>query len=46
MDNNMNYQQFQQPIKEKRNPIVIDLIIVLVLGNIALGTILFLNTQK
>ena len=46
MDNNMNYQQFQQPIKEKRNPIVIALIIVLVLGNIALGTILFLNTQK
>ena len=46
MDNNMNYQQFQQPIKEKRNPIVIVLIIVLVLGNIALGTILFLNTQK
>ena len=27
MDNNMNYQQFQQPIKEKRNPIVIVLII-------------------
>mgnify|MGYP003480032591 FL=1 len=46
MDNNMNYQQFQQPIKEKRNPIVIALIIVLVLGNIALGTILFLNTKK
>ena len=46
MDNNMNYQQFQQPIKEKRNPIVIVLIIVLLLGNIALGTILFLNTQK
>ena len=46
MDNNMNYQQFQQPIKEKRNPIVIVLIIVLVLGNIALGTILFLNTKK
>ena len=46
MDNNMNYQQFQQPIKEKRNPIVIALIIVLVLGNISLGTILFLNTQK
>ena len=46
MDNNMNYQQFQQPIKEKRNPIVIVLIIVLVLGNIALGTILFLNNQK
>ena len=46
MDNNMNYQQFQQPIKKKRNPIAIVLIIVLVLGNIALGTILFLNTQK
>ena len=46
MDNNMNYQQFQQPIKEKRNPIVIVLIIVLVLGNIALGTILFLSNQK
>ena len=46
MDNNMNYQQFQQPIKKKRNPIVIVLIIVLVLGNIALGTILFLNTKK
>lgn len=46
MDNNMNYQQFQQPIKEKRNQIVIALIIVLVLGNIALGTILFLNTKK
>ena len=46
MDNNMNYQQFQQPIKEKRNPIVLVLIIVLLLGNIALGTILFLNTQK
>lgn len=46
MDNNMNYQQFQQPIKEKRNPIAIVLIIVLVLGNIALGTILFLNTKK
>ena len=46
MDNNMNYQQFQQPIKEKRNPIVIALIIVLVLGNIALGTILFLSNQK
>ena len=46
MDNNMNYQQFQQPIKEKRNPIVIALIIVLLLGNIAVGTILFLNTQK
>ena len=46
MDNNMNYHQFQQPIKEKRNPIVIVLIIVLVLGNIALGTILFLNTKK
>ena len=46
MDNNMNYQQFQQPIKEKRNPIVIVLIIVLLLGNIALGTILFLNTKK
>ena len=46
MDNNMNYQQFQQPIKKKRNPIVIVLIIVLLLGNIALGTILFLNTQK
>ena len=46
MDNNMNYQQFQQPIKEKRNPIAIVLIIVLVLGNIALGTILFLSNQK
>ena len=46
MDNNMNYQQFQQPIKKKRNPIAIVLIIVLVFGNIALGTILFLNTQK
>lgn len=46
MDNNMNYQQFQQPIKKKRNPIAIVLIIVLVLWNIALGTILFLNTQK
>lgn len=46
MDNNMNYQQFQQPIKKKRNPIVIVLIIVLALGNIALGTILFLSTQK
>ena len=46
MDNNMNYQQFQQPIKEKRNPIVIVLIIVLACGNIALGTILFLSNQK
>ena len=46
MDNNMNYQQFQQPIKKKRNPIAIVLIIVLVLGNIALGTILFLSNQK
>ena len=46
MDNNMNYQQFQQPIKEKRNPIVIVLIIVLLLGNIALGIILFLIYQK
>lgn len=46
MDNNMNYQQFQQPIKKKRNSIVIVLIIVLALGNIALGTILFLNTKK
>ena len=46
MDNNMNYQQFQQPIKKKRNPIAIVLIIVLVLGNITLGTILFLNTKK
>lgn len=46
MDNNMNYQQFQQPIKKKRNPIAIALIIVLACGNIALGTILFLNTQK
>ena len=42
----MNYQQFQQPIKEKRNPIAIVLIIVLACGNIALGTILFLNTKK
>ena len=46
MDNNMNYQQFQQPIKKKRNPIAIVLIIVLACGNIALGTILFLNTKK
>ena len=46
MDNNMNYQQFQQPIKKKRNPIAIVLIIVLACWNIALGTILFLNTQK
>ena len=46
MDNNMNYQQFQQPIKEKRNPIAIVLIIVLSCGNIALGTILFLSNQK
>ena len=46
MDNNMNYQQFQQPIKKKRNPIAIVLIMVLACGNIALGTILFLNTKK
>ena len=46
MDNNMNYQQFQQPIKKKRNPIAIVLIIVLACWNIALGTILFLNTKK
>lgn len=46
MDNNMNYQQFQQPIKKKRNPIAIVLIIVLACGNIALGTILFLSNQK
>ena len=46
MDNNMNYQQFQQPIKKKRNPIVIVLIIVLACGNIALGIILFLSNQK
>ena len=46
MDNNMNYQQFQQPIKKKRNPIAIVLIIVLVCGNIALGIILFLSNQK
>ena len=46
MDNNMNYQQFQQPIKKKRNPIVIVLIIVLACGNIALGIILFLGNQK
>ena len=46
MDNNMNYQQFQQPIKKKRNPIAIVLIIVLACWNIALGIILFLNTQK
>ena len=46
MDNNMNYQQFQQPIKKKRNPIAIVLIIVLACGNITLGTILFLNTKK
>ena len=39
MDNNMNYQQFQQPIKKKRNPIAIVLIIVLACGNIALGII-------
>lgn len=46
MDNNMNYQQFQQPIKKKRNPIAIVLIIVLSCGNIALGIILFLSNQK
>ena len=46
MDNNMNYQQFQQPIKKKRNPIAIVLIIVLACGNIALGIILFLGNQK
>ena len=46
MDNNMNYQQFQQPIKKKRNPIAIVLIIVLACGNIALGIILFLINQK
>lgn len=46
MDNNMNYQQFQQPTKKKRNPIAIVLIIVLACGNIALGTILFLSNQK
>lgn len=46
MDNNMNYQQFQQPIKKKRNPIAIVLIIVLACVNIALGIILFLNTKK
>ena len=46
MDNNMNYQQFQQPIKKKRNPIAIVLIIVLACGNIALGIILFLSNQK
>ena len=42
----MDYQQFQQPIKEKRNPIAIVLIIVLACGNIALGIILFLSNQK
>ena len=46
MNNNMNYQQFQQPIKKKRNPIAIVLIIVLACGNIALGIILFLSNQK
>ena len=46
MDNNMNYQQFQQPIKKKRSPIAIVLIIVLTCGNIALGIILFLSNQK
>lgn len=46
MDNNMNYQQFQQPIKKKRNPIAIVLIIVLACGNITLGIILFLSNQK
>ena len=46
MDNNMNYQQFQQPIKKKMNPIAIVLIIVLACGNIALGIILFLSNQK
>ena len=46
MDNNMNYQQFQQPIKKKRNPIAIVLIIVLACGNIAWGIILFLSNQK
>lgn len=46
MDNNMSYQQFQQPIKKKRNPIAIVLIIVLACGNIALGIILFLSNQK
>ena len=46
MDNNTNYQQFQQPIKKKRNPIAIVLIIVLACGNIALGIILFLSNQK
>ena len=46
MDNNMNYQQFQQPIKKKRNPIAIVLIIVLACWNIALGIILFLSNQK
>ena len=46
MDNNMNYQQFQQPIKKKRNPIAIVLIIALACGNIAWGIILFLSNQK
>lgn len=46
MDNNMNYQQFQQPIKKKMNQIAIVLIIVLACGNIALGIILFLSNQK
>lgn len=46
MDNNMNYQQLQQPIKKKMNPIAIVLIIFFASGNIALGTILFLSNQK
>lgn len=46
MDNNMNYQQFQQPNRKKRNPIAIILIIVFACGNIALGTILFLSAKK
>ena len=46
MDNNMNYQQLQQPIKKKMNPIAIVLIIFFACGNIALGTILFLSNQK
>lgn len=46
MDNNMNYEQLQQPIKKKMNPIAIVLIIFFACGNIALGTILFLSNQK
>lgn len=46
MDNNINYEQLQQPIKKKMNPIAIVLIIFFACGNIALGTILFLSNQK